>query len=277
MWKKGHQLRGFPDTEAKADLLECVYSYIKKKHAEVPVEDCIVDVGESTGRVLRGGKAEFRRMPLLSTNTEVYSYGLDRCLVAEDTYSLISTRCYLLLTAGSVLLSSKLLLVPTAYSTMLRVVDDLLRGVVYALLLMIQLVMVNDSLHRIQHTTFNLQHPTLTTQQPASRIQQTTFQVHLETLDSGAKYLNVPMTNVPLLPAATYYDLLVVTSCIESKFQIEIYNMHHPPFKIWDTKFKHVPIYRIIYNQYHLTLEGVRLLESILDRRYSRRVPKDAS
>ena len=89
--------------------------------------DCIVDVRESTGRGLRGGKADFRRMLLLSTNTEVYAYVLDRCLVAEDTYSLISTHCYLLLTAGSLLLSSKLLVVATAYSTMLRVADDLPR------------------------------------------------------------------------------------------------------------------------------------------------------
>jgi len=127
LWRAGRQLRGFPDTEAKTDLLECVYSYIMKKHAEVPLADCIVDVGESHGRVLRGNRAEFRKMPLLSSATEVYVYGLDRSLVAEDTYSIISTHCYLLLTAGSLLLSNKLLLVTTAYSTMLRVADDLLR------------------------------------------------------------------------------------------------------------------------------------------------------
>ena len=107
LWREGRQLRGFPDTEAKTDLLECVYSYIMKKHAEVPLADCIVDVGESHGRLLRGGKAEFRKMPLLSSATEVYAYGLDRSLVAEDTYSFISTHCYLLPTAGRLLLPTR--------------------------------------------------------------------------------------------------------------------------------------------------------------------------
>ena len=79
-------MRGFPATEAKLDLLECVYSYIKAKHGEVSEDDCIVDVGESHGRVLRGGKAEFLKMPLLSSATEVFALGLQRSLVAEDTY-----------------------------------------------------------------------------------------------------------------------------------------------------------------------------------------------
>ncbi len=71
-------------------MLECVYSYIKKQAPAENVDDCIVDVGVSHGRLLRGGKAEFRKMPLVSSETEVYSFGRERSLVAEDT-SLIST------------------------------------------------------------------------------------------------------------------------------------------------------------------------------------------
>ena len=100
--EKGKVLRGLAATPARKDLIDLGFIQLE---AECPHDvdepdfsKKLIDCSESHKRATRGKEMSIKmdRMPLVSSSTEVYMYGRDRVLVAEDKDALRAKGFYVL-------------------------------------------------------------------------------------------------------------------------------------------------------------------------------------
>ena len=89
-WTEDYGLRGTPTTNRVLDLINLGWLYARKRLGDaegaVPdTKDLLIDAQESHGRATRGGRMNLQNLPITTRNSEVYAYGPQRSLIAEDS------------------------------------------------------------------------------------------------------------------------------------------------------------------------------------------------